>query len=116
MPTGATTGTISVTVGTNTATSTLDFTVTCVSALQLAALVKLYNDTGGASWTNNSGWLIGNEDDWFGVTVSGCDVTSIVLENNNLINSIPTEIGDLSESHGFYPRIFILVVEFILEK
>jgi len=68
----------------------------CLPASERAALVALYNSTGGASWTNKTNWLNGDEGTWFGVTVTGCNVTGIVLENNNLINSIPTEIGDLT--------------------
>lgn len=62
---------------------------------QRAALVALYNSTNGANWTNNSNWLSADESTWFGVEVTGCDITSIVLIDNNLQGTIPTEIGDL---------------------
>ena len=34
-----------------------DFTLTVTASADPAALVALYNATGGANWTNNSGWL-----------------------------------------------------------
>lgn len=67
----------------------------CVPPAQRAALVALYNSTNGANWTNNSNWLSADESTWFGVEVTGCDITSIVLIDNNLQGTIPTEIGDL---------------------
>ena len=41
------------------------------------ALVALYNSTDGSNWTNNTNWLTGNVDTWFGVTVSGNRVTEL---------------------------------------
>ncbi|MFP5041713.1 T9SS type A sorting domain-containing protein [Parasediminibacterium sp. JCM 36343] len=49
-----------------------------------AALVALYNATGGASWTNHTNWLTGPIDAWFGVTVANSRVTAVNLSNNNL--------------------------------
>ena len=46
-------------------------------AADRAALVALYNATGGANWTNNTNWLSTTEPvgNWHGVTVSGGRVT-----------------------------------------
>ncbi|MEQ1588486.1 MAG: gliding motility-associated C-terminal domain-containing protein, partial [Cyclobacteriaceae bacterium] len=97
VPVAATSGTISVQVGCNMATSGTNFTVvtSCVPAVQRSALVALYNSTAGASWTNNTNWLNGDEAIWFGVTVTGCNITEIALDNNNLTGPIPAEIDDL---------------------
>ncbi len=61
------------------------------------ALVDLYNSTGGASWTNKTGWLTtAFAKDWFGVTRAGNRVAAIDLSNNNLVGTIPSTIGNLS--------------------
>ncbi len=67
-------------------------------AADRAALVALYEATGGDSWTNNTGWKSGDPlGDWHGVTTnSGGRVTSLLLENNNLTGTIPSELGRLS--------------------
>ena len=61
------------------------------------ALVALYNSTDGANWTNNSNWLTGPVSTWFGITVSDGRVTEVVLRSNNLVGTIPAEIGNLTE-------------------
>lgn len=63
-----------------------------------AALVALYNATGGPQWTNDWNWAtdrpLGN---WNGVTADGTGrVTEINLEDNNLIGTIPPDLGNLS--------------------
>ena len=63
-----------------------------------AALVALYNATGGANWTNNTNWLtnapIGQ---WHGVTTDANGrVTKLYLQENVLSGQIPTELGSLS--------------------
>jgi len=69
-----------------------------------AALEALYNSTGGANWTNNTGWLqdcdpcgIVSNTPWHGITCFGNSevVTEINLNGNNLVGPIPPEIGDL---------------------
>lgn len=53
------------------------------------ALILLYNNTTGASWTDDTNWLsdttVGN---WFGITVVGGHVTGIDLDSNNLNGDI----------------------------
>lgn len=61
------------------------------------ALSVLYNATGGPRWKNNEHWLgerpIG---DWYGVsTDSTGHVTMLALQENDLIGTIPSELGDL---------------------
>ena len=64
-----------------------------------AALVALYNSTGGASWRFSSNWLsnlpVGL---WYGVeTNSDNRVVGLYLEDNRLRGRIPSELGDLAE-------------------
>jgi gliding motility-associated-like protein/uncharacterized delta-60 repeat protein len=71
-------------------------TASCVPAIQRAALIALYNSTNGASWTNNANWLSADESTWHGVTITGCNVTRIDLGGNNMLGSLPAEIGNLT--------------------
>ena len=61
------------------------------------ALVALYDSTDGANWTDNSNWLSGPVSTWFGVTVTDNRVSELILRQNNLVGTIPPEIGDLTE-------------------
>lgn len=80
------------------------------------ALRALYLSTGGDSWINKTGWpnaidFTANPtapsgtdlSTWYGVTVDagGC-VTSLDLSNNNLVGTMPPEIGQLSDLTGLY--------------
>jgi Leucine-rich repeat (LRR) protein len=80
-----------------------------IPAAERAALIALYNGTDGDNWNDNTGWkeppldvdgfaLPGTENTWFGVTTDGgnANVTQINLGNNQLIGSIPPELGNLS--------------------
>ena len=69
-----------------------------IPTVERAALIALYNSTNGANWTNNSGWLgsAGTECDWYGIDCSGGKVSSILLWNNNLSGTIPSELCNLS--------------------
>ena len=66
--------------------------------VQFDALMDLYNSTGGPDWINSYGWNTNLPfDDWEGVnTTSIGDVSSILLNDNNLSGSIPSSIEDLS--------------------
>ena len=67
-------------------------------AADRAALVTLYNATGGANWTNNTNWL-SNEalSEWHGVTTDGNGrVTELDLYNNRLSGAIPAALGNLT--------------------
>ena len=72
-----------------------------------AALIALYNATGGDFWTNNSGWkaaplysddfaMPGTEGTWFGVSGAGGHITGIASRPTISSGALPTAIGDLS--------------------
>ncbi len=78
-----------------------------IPASERSALIALYNSTNGDSWTNNGVWktpplhidgfaMPGTEGTWYGITVSLDHVASIYIKCNNLIGSIPPELGNLS--------------------
>ena len=60
-----------------------------------AALVALYNATGGPNWTNNTNWLTNAPmAQWHGVTVDANGrVAKLDLENNALSGEIPAALG-----------------------
>ena len=62
------------------------------------ALVALYNDTDGANWGNNTGWLTAAPiGEWHGVDVDlGGRVVRLSLGFNELTGPIPAELGSLS--------------------
>ena len=63
-----------------------------------AALVALYNATGGADWTKNTNWL-SNEalSEWHRVeTDEDGRVTALRLNDNELSGEIPAELGNLT--------------------
>ncbi|MFL0354521.1 immunoglobulin domain-containing protein [Xanthomarina sp. GH4-25] len=60
------------------------------------ALVDLYNATNGANWTTNTNWnTAAPVYQWHGVTMSDNRVIEINLESNNLVGTLPVQIGDL---------------------
>ena len=63
-----------------------------------AALVALYNATGGASWRRNVDWLSDRPlDEWHGVTTNTDGrVTVLDLADNRLTGPIPAELGALT--------------------
>ncbi|MES2731011.1 MAG: leucine-rich repeat domain-containing protein [Bacteroidota bacterium] len=73
-----------------------------VSESDSLALVALYNSTNGANWTNNTDWLTGKVDTWYGVTVNGGKVTGLHLYGNQLIGSLPSELGNLTALQDLY--------------
>ena len=78
------------------------------------ALRKLYFDTNGANWTDNTGWNIvtgssvPNQCDLstlYGITTNDNGrVSEIDLFNNNLVGTIPSELDKLSELEGLIFR------------
>ena len=71
----------------------INFNSSCGTRDSLA-LIALYNSTGGGSWTNN--WTLTDPiNTWYGVVASNGCVSAIRLNNNNLVGSLPAEIGDL---------------------
>ena len=67
-----------------------------------AALVALYNATGGASWTTSTYWQSDRPlAEWYGVTTnSDGRVAELTLYNNGLKGPIPSELGELTNLEG----------------
>ena len=63
-----------------------------------AALVALYHATGGPRWTTRTNWdTMAALNTWHGVTTNSAGrVVALNLRANNLSDSIPSDIGDLS--------------------
>jgi Leucine-rich repeat (LRR) protein len=63
------------------------------------ALVSIYNNSLGDSWTNKTNWLVPGRkiSTWFGVktNAAGC-VESISLPSNKMNGFLPNELGDLT--------------------
>ncbi len=69
---------------------------TGVPQIECDALMALYVSTDGTNWTDNSNWDTASAvSTWFGVAVSGGQVTELSLGANQLTGAIPPEIGDL---------------------
>ena len=68
------------------------------------ALVALYNSTNGTSWTNNTNWLVADQpvSTWYGITVTEDTVSHIELDENNLVGTIPLEIGNFLKLERLY--------------
>ena len=64
-----------------------------------AALVALYDATGGTNWTNSSNWTSDSHlSQWHGVSIDASGrVTSLILEGNGLQGSLPQELGHLTQ-------------------
>lgn len=69
-----------------------------------SALVAFFHATGGSAWRNHTGWLEAGTDPcaWFGVTCAGAaagvqHVSTLFLSNNNLVGTLPEELGGLTE-------------------
>lgn len=70
---------------------------------EIAALQDLYESTGGANWTNNTGWptdwstitSIDQVVGWHGLAVNNGDVIGINLGDNGLSGSIPASLNNL---------------------
>jgi hypothetical protein len=60
------------------------------------ALVAFYNSTGGTNWYNNTGWLTGPVNTWYGVTVEANRVIELIINSNNLTGTLPNELGQLT--------------------
>jgi len=69
-----------------------------ISVEERAALVALYQATGGPGWVHHDGWLgpAGSECHWYGVQC-GPTVTGLDLADNGLTGRIPQELGGLKE-------------------
>jgi len=67
------------------------------------ALIALYDATNGDNWTQNTDWKTTEPvDSWYGISVSGAHITGIDLSSNQLSDSIPAELGNLSYLQSLY--------------
>ena len=68
------------------------------------ALIAFYNATVGSYWTKSTNWSTSTAgvptaaqlNTWHGVTVSNGRVTGLVLRNNGLAGTLPSELGNLT--------------------
>lgn len=61
-----------------------------------AALVAIYRHAHGDSWTNNTNWLKGPVDTWYGVTVFSQRVVGLDLSSNTLSGILHDSVGLLT--------------------
>lgn len=68
--------------------------------MSVEILAELYATSGGAGWTNNTGWLSGGPCTpplWAGVTCSFAgEVTSLDLLSNNLVGTLTPTLANLT--------------------
>ncbi|WP_170148006.1 leucine-rich repeat domain-containing protein [Marinoscillum furvescens] len=76
---------------------TTEADTTAVNEQDKAALVAIYQATGGdTAWIKKEGWLSGSPRFWTGVSISeGGRVVGLELPNNNLVGSLPGELTSL---------------------
>lgn len=71
--------------------------VTEIPCTECEALVALYEASDGDNWGNNTNWLqMTTPSDWYGVTVSEGHVTEVDLWENQLVGTIPSQLGNLT--------------------
>ena len=66
-----------------------------IPAAEYNALIDFYSATGGLGWARYSGWLNPQAVSWYGVTVAGGHVTSLVLVADYLSGTIPDSLTNL---------------------
>ena len=68
------------------------------AATDRAALIALYNATGGANWNDNTNWLTNAPlEQWYGVSRDGNGrVAGLDLYGNQLTGELPPELGNLT--------------------
>jgi Leucine-rich repeat (LRR) protein len=76
-----------------------DFVEPPIDPADSLALVELYHELGGDSWTNSTGWpgSGGRPSDWFGVTIEMGRVIELSLPDNNLIGILPGSLAELDQ-------------------
>ncbi len=82
-------------------------TVSCMtqSEIERAALIELYEATGGDNWTNNTNWCSDKDvSEWYGISnaYDGMTVSTISLDLNNLTGEIPESIGKFKNLQVLY--------------
>jgi len=69
---------------------------TVASRAECDALLALHTSTGGAGWTNSTGWATASDPcGWYGVSCNADGVNRVNLANNDLDGRIPRQFGDL---------------------
>ena len=68
------------------------------------ALMALYNSAGGDDWSENTSWGTATPLMTWGRVITDSDgrVTSLELGNNNLVGTLPDELGDLTALTTLY--------------
>ena len=97
----------SVAFGKTKVTATYD-SATATATVEVAAALTdreileiLYEATGGDDWTDNTKWLSDADfSQWHGVSAYQGKVENIFLRGNNLVGTIPPELGGLEELFG----------------
>lgn len=84
--------------GTDVSEACLIYCTPCFTDSDYVHLRALYVKTNGSNWTNSNNWLSGCDElcSWYGITCENGKVVSIDLSNNNLVGSIPNNIGQLT--------------------
>lgn len=69
-----------------------------IPQIERDALIALYNNTDGANWFQNDGWLgpVGSECSWTRVVCLDGHVNYLPMMSNQLRGSLPPELGNLS--------------------
>ena len=74
--------------------------VTAIPEAECNALLRLYQFTDGANWTNNTNWLAMGSGaapcDWYGVVCAGGHVTQLNLDRNHLTGALPPSLSNLT--------------------
>jgi Leucine-rich repeat (LRR) protein len=83
-------------VNSTTKTSFSCTTITEIPVAECEVLVALFNATNGAGWDYHGGWFVTAPAGWYGITVTDGHVTSIYLNYNNLVGTLPSAWSALS--------------------
>ncbi|MEM7532538.1 MAG: fibronectin type III domain-containing protein [Chloroflexota bacterium] len=71
--------------------------VTQIPSSDCEALLDIFDSTGGATWSNKTGWNTNTEPClWHGVHCSNGRVVRLRLINNNLVGDLPATLGTLT--------------------
>ncbi len=81
--------------------------VTEIPVLECNALVALYDGTGGATWSDSTGWKTTDTPcSWIGITCSAGgpprNITGIYRISKNLAGTLPTSLKDLGQLQSLY--------------
>ncbi len=65
--------------------------------LDSVSLILFYNKTSGSNWNQNTNWVSGSLDTWYGVTMKNNRVDSIKLSGNKLDGILPPPLAYVDE-------------------